>query len=532
MTTASPGHPRTGTTTRVVCCVAATLLFALGCSTGRAGGSGANLYDVALVNDATFGDAPSGDTSTAGHDAASNDDGSSRAVDIAAVDVAQPDVDVLGTDAGVVLGDVSAGGDGALTDSGSPAADSGSLPDTPSTDAPSTGDSGAGDDAGTGNDTGASGDGAASDGLGADGGPAADAGDGLPYGGPVGGQCKGLSGTVTCSNDWKHRVMCVNGAWTSLQHCGFGACKRFKSAGGAVLSECFVPKVKHKALARACSRYLKCYNPPMSLEDCVRLNLHGKKLGASIPAGQVREVHNVAVYQLLDALKCIDQTKTCNDLAQCLHWFPVDKCGKATNAGCDAQVAWACKGHGKPVAASCGALGMTCHVFGGKATCAKSLACKAPKASCTGLVAKDCIKDAEGSTVGVVSDCALIGNTCKHDLATDTAGCDQPLKCTTQFKPTCDATGATNCVSGVKMKRVCGLGQSCKFLDHLGHFASHCPIGIDCKQTGCSEGGTCSAPPFCKGHIAHYCEGGWPVALDCKSIGMSCANTKFGVRCQ
>ncbi len=493
---------------------------------GSGGGGGGQLW----VTDTSFGDdladgigAGNDDTTSSGADTLvptgdaqqldAQPTDTLQSADVSMADTALADVGISDQTDALVSADDTANNDTANNAAADAVADTSALDTAPS------------DGASVAPDTTAQSDG---------GGASSDTDDGLPYGGKVGSGCSGQEGVNTCSSGWKHRVICINGVWTSQQHCGFGLCKRFKSAGGAVVSQCYVPAAKNMALAKACSQYIKCFQPPMSLEDCVRLNLHRAKIAGQMPIGQVRDVLNLAAADLLGAIKCAAHTKSCNALAECLHWFAANKCVKTTSSGCDGDLAWACLGKTKPLAVACQDHGLKCALLNGKATCAKPFICLSKGGGkCTGDIAQECVADDKGKLLGVTSDCATIGMTCVATPQTNSAGCGKPTKsCTSKFISKCQAGDAINCATSTVIKRKCGVAQTCMYEGQLKRLFTKCPSDIICPATHCSEGGNCSQPTFCSGTLVNYCEGGQPASVDCKDLGMKCITSKFGARCQ
>ncbi len=364
-------------------------------------------------------------------------------------------------------------------------------------------------------------------------GEASDVWTGVPGGNP-GTSCLGFEGEDACSKDGKRRVQCINGAWTTLQHCGFGLCNQAGSPGGATVTSCGVPKAKLKALNQACARYISCFKPSLSHEDCVRINLHPDLFNASLPAGQPQAIAQLAVAQLQSSLACAGAATTCPALAECVQFFPEGKCQGGPNQGCDGQIAWSCGGQAKPLAVNCKALGMICTSVFGAPTCLKPMPCGAVQsASCADTVASLCVSDGAGGTFGLGLDCTTKASTCTAGASNLSGACGSPAKCTAStFTAACTGNIARNCVSGITIAQSCPAGTTCMLADNFDLLGAACPDGQQCPKSACSEGVPCTGASKCNGSELWFCEAKSPAAFECKDVGMTCGVGANGPRCQ
>lgn len=358
-----------------------------------------------------------------------------------------------------------------------------------------------------------------------------------PPGGPPGSSCPGQDGTLTCSPDGKFRIECNNGAWTALQHCGFGVCQASLSPGGGVLTTCSVPATALTQLSQACGRYTMCFGG-VAHEACVRANLQPADFAGGLAAGSVASVSQLAFAQLHDNLACAAKASTCGALAECLYVL-APKC-QAAQTGCDGGVAWQCVG-GQPLAVSCATLGMTCAVSGGQAVCAKAAACPvAGPVTCQGTTATQCVASQDGKNMAISADCAATGGACQAGASSLSAACSGPPLTPCQiasFAPTCGSSGSDqgktmNCSGGAVASAPCPFGTSCAVLNAFGLLSPTCPAGQACPKATCGEGGACAMPSKCSGSEVWFCQAKQPVSFDCKAVGATCQVGAQGPACK
>ncbi len=354
-----------------------------------------------------------------------------------------------------------------------------------------------------------------------------------PIGGQPGSGCFGKDGTVTCSPDGKYRVECNNGAWTALQHCGFGLCAASLSPGGAVATVCGVPPTKNLAVNDACARYSKCFGGP-GHETCVRGVLSTSNFTAGLPTAKAVAVADLAFTGIASNLACAAAATTCPALAECLYFFAQPKC-QGASAGCAGDVAWQCLA-GAALAVHCKGLNMACLAGGGTAMCTASEPCSAAgPATCKDGVASKCSTLADGKTWLEKSDCAAAAGSCQQGAGSIAAACGGQAEtpCAAKdFVASCQDGAALTCANGDTVKTPCGPGLSCAVENQFALFEKACPEGQGCTVALCTEGGSCSAKAKCNGSEVWFCEGKQPAAYDCKAKGMSCAMGPTGPRCQ
>lgn len=372
----------------------------------------------------------------------------------------------------------------------------------------------------------------AADGSTADGSDAIDA-----WIAPIGGQpdsgCPGQDGAVACSPDGKYRVECTNGAWTAVQHCGFGACTAQKTPGGAVLTKCAVLATKNTDASAACALYSKCFGGP-SHETCVRGVLATSAVVGGLPVGKPIAVVDVAFTGIASNLACAAAATTCQALAECLYFFNPPKC-LAASAGCSGDVAWQCTGSAA-LAVSCKAVGMNCLSNGSTAQCIAAQPCPSPApVTCADGIASKCSNQIDGKPWLEKLDCAAAAGSCQSGATSLAAGCagppETPCK-VKEFSVYCKDNVAHMCAGGDTVKTVCGPGLSCVVENQFAIFVKQCPEGEGCTLATCSEGGACSAKSKCNGSEVWFCEAKQPVAYDCKAKGMGCVTGAQGPRCQ
>jgi hypothetical protein len=363
-----------------------------------------------------------------------------------------------------------------------------------------------------------------------------------PKGGVPGSNCSGQEGTPACSSDGKLRVECVNGAWTGIQHCGFGLCMAEKSPGGAVLTKCGVPPAKLTALNTACARFLKCFPTAASHEECVRANVYPGPFQAGIVVGVAMKVPDLALGELHAVPDCAQKAATCADLAECLYFFPAQKCiggaspGGGASQSCDGELGWTCVAAGKALAVNCAAFGTQCAMLSGAPACVKSAPCEggAKAVTCAGSVATHCVQ-AGTKVVGLQRDCAVVGKTCSPGAASLEAACNgavtKPCSFGQGFSAACEGGKTVNCVGGATTTAACPAATSCAVEDQFGLFWPGCPTS-QCGKATCTEGLPCAMAAKCNGSEVWYCEQKSPAAFDCKSVGMNCAMAANGPRCQ
>ncbi|MBM4343300.1 MAG: hypothetical protein FJ100_07975 [Deltaproteobacteria bacterium] len=374
---------------------------------------------------------------------------------------------------------------------------------------------------------------------GSDGQPQAETQDGTagswspPLGGAPGSGCYGQDGAVTCSPDGKYRVECNNGAWTALQHCGFGLCSASLSPGGGVATTCGVPKAKHAAANDACARYSKCFGGP-GHEACVRGVLAPGPFAAGLTKGKALSVADLAFTGIAENLSCAAAATTCAALGECLYFFAQPKCTSAP-AGCSGDVAWQCLS-GVPLAVHCKALAMACTAGGGAAHCIAAGPCTPASAvTCMGGVATKCSTLADGKSWTEKVDCATVVGACQQGAGSISGACAGPpdYPCVSKdFVASCKDGAALTCVGGDTLHTPCGPGLVCAVENQFALFEKSCPEGQGCNVAVCTEGGSCSAKAKCNGSEVWFCEAKQPAAYDCKAKGMTCALAPGGPRCQ
>ena len=354
-----------------------------------------------------------------------------------------------------------------------------------------------------------------------------------PVGGNPGSGCYGKDGTVTCSADSKYRVECNNGAWTAIQHCGFGVCTASLSVGGAILTTCGVPKAKLLAINDACARYIKCFGGP-SHEDCVRANVDPAGFSAGLSVGVPRPVIQLAFREIQANVGCSGKATTCSGLAECLYFFGQSKCPTAT--GCSDDLAWKCAGGGATLAINCKAVGGKCTIAGGQASCIKAESCSpASTVTCAKSVGSMCSKFEDNKLWLVQVDCAAAVGSCVGGASSLASTCSGPVETPCDgkdFVPKCDGKAAQNCQSGDTVTTSCAASMTCVVENQFNLFESACPAGQGCAASLCADGGACTAKAKCNGSEVWFCENKQPVAYDCKSVGMTCGLAPSGPRCQ
>ncbi|MSQ83604.1 MAG: hypothetical protein EXR77_12065 [Myxococcales bacterium] len=352
-------------------------------------------------------------------------------------------------------------------------------------------------------------------------------------GGNPGSGCYGKDGTVTCSADSKYRVECNNGAWTAIQHCGFGVCTASLSVGGAVLTICGVPKAKLLAINAACARYIKCFGGP-SHEDCVRANVDPAGFSAGLSVGVARPVIQLAFREIQANVGCSGKATTCTGLAECLYFFGQSKCPTAT--GCSDDLAWKCAGGGATLAINCKAVGGKCTIASGQASCIKAEPCSpASTVTCAKTVGSMCSKFEDNKLWLVQVDCAAAVGSCVGGATSLASTCSGPIETPCDgkdFIAKCDGKAAQNCQSGDTVSTSCAAGMTCVVENQFNLFESACPEGQGCAAALCADGGPCTAKAKCNGTEVWFCENKQPVAYDCKAVGMTCGLAPSGPRCQ
>ncbi|MSP91687.1 MAG: hypothetical protein EXR79_07770 [Myxococcales bacterium] len=368
---------------------------------------------------------------------------------------------------------------------------------------------------------------------------AADGADAAPWAPPAGGApgsgCPGKEGQTACSADGKLRVECINGAWTGLQHCGFGLCSATFSAGGGILTTCGMPPAKLVALNAACARYLKCFAPAASHEHCVHANVYPGPFLQGAANGEPRKVVDLALSELHGVAACAAAAKTCGALAECLYYFAAPKCVGPQKSGCDGDLAWACGTDAKALAVNCKGYGMQCAAIGGDAVCLAPAACAAAApVACSGAQAKLCT--AVGPAVlGQIRDCGPTGKACvagAASLAQACAGAVVTPCAAKEFLASCAAGKAVNCLASATTTTTCPPATACALEDGFGLLHPACPDGQACTVARCTEGVPCTSVAKCTGSEVWFCEAKAPAAFDCKAVGMTCGMAATGPRCQ
>lgn len=354
-----------------------------------------------------------------------------------------------------------------------------------------------------------------------------------PLGGKPGAGCPGVEGADACSADGKLRVQCIFGAWTTLQHCGFGLCKAVYTAGGAVLTTCGTPKVSYPDISRACSRYFKCFGNVVDHETCVRANMHPEQFAKGQPYGQKVPVVELAYAEMYKSPVCASKAETCASLAECIHFFPNEMCAGPTQ-GCSGDVAWNCNAGGKALAVGCKAYGQTCAMVSGVATCANVGKCVAPAVSlCDEQTSTACVGIDAGKVIELAASCEATGKSCVPGSPSTNCTGATITPCDVAKTPgACFKNKAVNCVGGSSIAESCPAATSCVLLDQFNLMAPTCPASDGCALALCSESVQCAMQAKCVGTQVWFCENGLPAIFDCKDLGMSCASGGKGPHCQ
>lgn len=353
-----------------------------------------------------------------------------------------------------------------------------------------------------------------------------------PEGGNPSTGCFGKDGTVACSLDGKFRVECIDGAWTAIQHCGFGVCTVSLANGGAVLTTCGVPKTKLIELSSACARYNTCFGP-VSHEVCVRANLSPVAFAAGFGSGAMSKVAGIAFAEIGNNLTCAGKAKTCAALAECLYYFAINKC--ATSAiGCENDVAYTCTGS-VALATNCKKFGMFC-AEGATAQCFKGAPCKpSDPPKCDGQVWQACVPVTSDSGYLTSVDCEAAPGSCNSKTTVLASACSNAAlaPCTmATTAPVCAKNAKVICQGSETVTTPCPPGMQCAVEDQFGLFNAECPDSQSCAKALCTEGGACAMQAKCNGSEVWFCQAKQPVSFDCKTLGLGCAMTAAGPACQ
>lgn len=354
-----------------------------------------------------------------------------------------------------------------------------------------------------------------------------------PVGGKPGAGCPGVEGADACSADSKQRVQCIFGAWTTLQHCGFGLCKAAYTAGGAVLTTCGTPKVSYPDISRACSRYFKCFGNVVDHETCVRANMHPEEFAKGMQSGQKIAVVDLAFAELYKSPVCASKATTCASLAECIHFFPADQCAGPAQ-GCSGDVAWNCNAGGKALAVGCKTYNLGCAMVAGLATCASPGKCVAPAVSlCDEQTSTACVGVDAGKVIELSKSCEATGKSCVAGSGAPDCSGPTITPCDVAKTPAACVKGKTvNCVAGSSIVDRCPAATSCVLLDQFNLMAPTCPSSDGCGLALCSESAQCAMQAKCVGTQVWFCEKGLPAIYDCKDLDMTCVNNAKGPHCQ